>query len=252
MAWICDLDGVIWLGDRPVPGSAEAVARLRAAGETVLFVTNNSSLTIADYLAKLGAVGIDAGPSDIVTSAAAAARLVDPAEVALVCGGPGVVEALAERGVRWVRDGDADVVVVGWHRDFDFARMAAATRAVLRGARLVATNDDRTYPSPDGPLPGCGAILASIVAATGATPVVAGKPHEPMAALVRERLGEGLAGSTFVGDRPDTDGRMARALGIRFALVLSGITRPEGPPPDPPPDLVGPDLLSVVEAAGYA
>jgi 4-nitrophenyl phosphatase len=245
MAWICDLDGVVWLGDRPIPGAAEAVARLRRAGERVLFVTNNSAPTVASYLAKLKAAGIEAAADDVVTSAAAAARLVDPAEVALVCAGAGVVEALEARGVRWVREGRADVVVVGWHRDFDYDRMAAATRAVLGGARLVATNDDPTYPAPDGPLPGCGAILASITTATGAVPVVAGKPNEPMAALIRERLGEGLAKSTFVGDRPDTDGRMARALGIRFALVLSGITATaEGA--DPPPDAVGADLGELV------
>lgn len=245
MAWICDLDGVIWLGDRPVPGAADAIARLRARGERVLFVTNNSSSTVPAYLAKLRAVGIDAVADDLVTSAQAAARLIEPTEVALVCAGAGVVEALEERGVRWMRDGSADVVVVGWHRDFDFERMAAATRAVLGGARLVATNDDPTYPAPDGPLPGCGAILASIVTATGATPVVAGKPYEPMAALVRERLREGLAGSVFVGDRPSTDGRMARALGVRFALVLSGISA-DAEHADPPPDLVAPDLATLV------
>lgn len=246
MAWICDLDGVVWVGDVPVPGSAEAVARLRARGEEVVFLTNNSSLTVGAYLEKLARMGIDAGPDDVLTSARAAAGLVDPGEVALVCAGAGVIEALEARGVRWVRTGPADVVVVGWHRDFDFDRMAVATRAVLGGARLVATNDDATYPAPDGPLPGAGAILASIVAATGAAPVVAGKPHEPMAALVRGRLGERLAGSILVGDRPDTDGRMARALGVRFGLVLSGITRQEGPPPDPAPDAVGADLASLV------
>lgn len=245
MAWICDLDGVIWRGDRPIPGAADAIARLRAGGTRVLFVTNNSSLTVASYLAKLQEVGIAVTADDLVTSAQAAARLVAPGEVALVCAGAGVVEALEARGVQWVREGPADVVVVGWHRDFDFDRMAAATRAVLGGARLLATNDDPTYPAPDGVLPGCGAILASIVTATGAVPVVAGKPNEPMAALIRERLGEGLAGSTFVGDRPSTDGRMARALGVRFALVLSGISA-TAEQADPPPDVVGADLAALV------
>jgi HAD superfamily hydrolase (TIGR01450 family) len=246
MAWILDLDGVVWLADQPVAGAAAAVERLRAAGQAVRFLTNNSSLTEADYLAKLARLGLPAAAGELLTSAQAAAALVEPGETVLVCGGPGVEEALAARGARTVRQGDADAVMVGWHRDFDFDRLAAASRAVRRGARLLATNDDATYPAPDGPLPGCGAILAAVATASGATATVAGKPYPPMVDLVRSRLGDALPGSTLVGDRPDTDGRMARALGLRFVLVLSGITRPTDLPVDPTPDLVATDLAAAV------
>src|SRR5438309_4777715 len=135
MAWILDLDGVLWLGDETIPGSAAAVARLREGGERVLFVSNNSSARVDEYLGKLGRVGVPAEADDLVTSAQAAAALVESGRTALVCGGPGVEEALADRGVRTVRQGDADAVVVGWHRDFDYERLTAATTAVLHGAR---------------------------------------------------------------------------------------------------------------------
>jgi len=174
----------------------------------------------------------------------AAADLVEPGERVLVCAGPGVVEALEGRGAIPVRDGDADAVLVGFHRDFDYERLRIAARAVRRGARLLATNDDSSYPTPDGPIPGGGAILAAVVTATGVQATVAGKPNAPMAALVRRRLGDD---GVMVGDRPDTDGRFAQALGYRFALVHTGVT-PAGVTVDPAPDLVAPDLRRLVRA----
>jgi HAD superfamily hydrolase (TIGR01450 family) len=243
MGWAIDLDGVVWLGDRPIPGAAEAVEQLRAAGEQVVFVTNNSSEPRASYERRLAAQDIPA-VGDVVSSATVAASLVDPSETALVCAGPGVDEALAERGVTTVRDGDADVVVVGFHRDFDYERMRAAAVAVHHGARLLATNDDATYPTPEGPIPGGGAILASIVTATGVDPVVAGKPHAPAADYVRRRLGPS---GVVVGDRPTTDGGLAVALGYSFALVLSGVTHRDDLPVAPAPDVLADDLASAVE-----
>jgi 4-nitrophenyl phosphatase len=133
--------------------------------------------------------------------------------------------------------------MVGFHADFDYERLRIAARAVRRGARLLATNDDSSYPTPDGPIPGGGAILAAVVTATGAEAVVAGKPNPPMAALVRARLGDD---GVMVGDRADTDGRFARALGYRFALVHTGVT-PAGVPVDPVPDVEAPDLAALVD-----
>jgi len=242
MPWVLDLDGVIWLADQPIAGAADAVARLRAAGEEVAFVTNNSAVPRADVEAKLARFGIE--PRDgVVTSAMAAAELIHPGERVLMCAGPGARSAAETRGATVVTDGDADVVLVGFHRDFDYERMRVASVAVMRGARLVATNDDATYPTPDGPIPGGGAILASIVRATGVDPIVAGKPYAPMVELVRSRLG---ANGVAVGDRPDTDGRFAVALGYRFGLVLSGVTTADDLPVHPPPDVVAADLAQLV------
>jgi HAD superfamily hydrolase (TIGR01450 family) len=248
--WALDLDGVVWLGDESIRGAADAVARLQDRGDTVVFVTNNSYLPVGDVEGKLARHGIEANAA-VVSSAMAAAALVEPEQRVLVCGGPGVVEALGERGAIAVandRDPDApvDLVMVGFHRDFDYERMRRAATAVRAGARLVATNDDATYPTPLGPIPGAGSILAGIQRATGVDAVVAGKPYVPMANLLRARLGES---GTVVGDRPDTDGRLARVLGYRFALVLTGVVDAgDVPSVEPKPDIVAPDLASLVDA----
>jgi len=244
MTWLLDLDGVVWLGERPIAGSPEAIARLRARRERVVFITNNSNDTVASYLAKLERCGVPATADDLITSAQAAARLVEPHETALVCGGPGVAEALRERGVRTVRDGPADAVVVGWHRDFDFERMHAAFVAVRDGARLIGTNDDATYPTPDGPLPGGGAMVAAVSYAAGVPATFAGKPFAPIVELLHERVADA---AVVVGDRPSTDGLLARRLGVPFALVLSGVTPGDGPALEPRPERVAPDLATLVD-----
>ena len=221
----------------------EAVGRLRERDERVVFLTNNSSQRVGDVVSKLQDLGVDAGPDDVITSALAAATLVEPGQTALVCAGPGVEEALEDRGVTTVREGDADAVVVGWHRDFDYERLTAAAHAVMGGARLIGTNDDATYPTPDGPIPGGGSLLAAVAVAAGAEPVVAGKPHQPVAELIKERFGDI---DTLVGDRPSTDGKLAQRLGARFLLVFSGVTAEDDLPVDPEPDETAPDLASLV------
>lgn len=246
-AWALDLDGVIWRGDEPIAGSAAAVARLRAAGRRVVFVTNNSAHPVAEVEAKLARHGIDARGA-VRTSGQAAATLVAAGERVLVCGGPGLVEAVAGAGAEPVvnegRDpGPVDAVVCGYWRAVDYDRLRWATTAVLGGARLLASNADATYPSAEGLLPGGGATLAAVERATGVAATVAGKPHAPMATWLRAELG---AGGTMVGDRLDTDGLFARALGWRFALVLSGVTTTRDGA-DPVPDRVGADLADVVE-----
>lgn len=257
---LCDLDGVVWLAHRPIPGSVEAIARLRAAGHRVLFVTNNSSARIEQQEAALAEIGIPAH-GDVLTSAMAAALLLEPGEHALVCGGAGVVQALETRGVRVTCTTDAvdgpaatadagthfDAVVVGWHRTFDYDGLTRAALAVQRGARLVGTNDDATYPTPDGAIPGGGSLLAAVQTASGAAAEVAGKPYAPMAALVRRVVGADAAQrAVMVGDRPTTDGRFARALGCRYAHVQSGVT-PAGAAVDPLPDADVADLAAVAD-----
>lgn len=246
MPVVCDLDGVVWLADHALAGAADAIDRLRAAGHRVLFVSNNSSVRLAEVVAKLVRFGIE-GEGDVLTSALAAARLVQPGDRVLLCAGEGAAEALVDRGARIVDDGPVDVVVVGFHRSFSYEGLRRAAVAVRNGARLVATNDDATYPTPDGPIPGGGAILAAVETGAGVRAVVAGKPYEAMAALVRETLGDDVTRAVMVGDRADTDGRFAVTLGCAFALVLSGVTRPQDLPVEPPPNSVHADLASFVD-----
>jgi 4-nitrophenyl phosphatase len=246
---VLDLDGVVWRGDEPIPGSPVAVQQLRDGGARVAFLTNNSSSTVADYLAKFARMGIDASADEVLTSAQAAAELLTDTLAAgskvLPCAGPGVVEALELAGFTVVHDGPADAVVVGWHRTFDFDGLDRASAAVREGARFVATNTDPTYPGASHVLPGAGSIVAAIATASGRTPEVAGKPQLPTATMVRRRLGDH---GVMVGDRPSTDGAMATALGWPFALVLSGIGGhdPSEPVPDPPPAFVADDLAALV------
>jgi 4-nitrophenyl phosphatase len=243
---VLDLDGVLWLADKPIPGAGGAVGRLRAAGHRVVFVSNNSFSPVSEVEAKLEGFGIPA-EGDVLTSAVAAATLVKSGDKVLLCGGPGAAEALTRAGAQIVTDGDADAVIVGFHRTFDYEELRRAATAVRRGARLIGTNDDATYPTPDGPIPGGGSILAAVTTASGVTAVVAGKPYEPMADLVRAELGPDLDGAVMVGDRPDTDGRFARTIGCRFGLVFSGVTHRTDLPVNPTPDLVADDLAALAD-----
>ena len=251
-----DLDGVIWLGDEPIPGSAGAVAALRSATVPVVFVTNMSGLTVAEQEAKLARHHID-GSDAVITSSMAAASFVEAGERVLVCGGPGVVEAVEAAGgvaldgtsatsEQAFAGGDGiDVVLVGYHTSFDYWTMARAARAVEEGARLVGTNHDPTFPTDRGLTPGGGAILAAIAAASETEPVVAGKPNSPIADLVRARVGDR---PLMVGDRADTDGEFAVALGCDFAMVLTGVTKREHLPIQPAPAHVSDDLAALVRA----
>jgi glycerol 3-phosphatase-2 len=245
---VIDLDGVVWLADEPLPGAADAVARLRAAGLEVGFMTNNSSLPVSGYVEKLARLGVDADPSEVLTSALAAADLltaeIPPGSKVLACSGPGVVEALESRGFEVVESGPAEAVVVGWHRTFDFERLDRASAAIRAGARFVATNMDATYPAPDGLMPGNGSLVAAVATAAGRQPEVAGKPEPPTVAMVRARFKEP---GVVVGDRPSTDGALAGALGWPFALVISSATLSGDESSDPDAAFVGPSLAALTD-----
>jgi HAD superfamily hydrolase (TIGR01450 family) len=249
MTWVLDCDGVVWLADDPIPGAPEAVRRLRESGERVVFITNNSYPARADHLAKLERMGMTTDDGDLITSASSAATLVARGERALVLGGPGLFEALKARGAEAMEpgavrgDGEFAVVVVGFDLKFDFARLAAATAALRGGARLVASNNDATFPTSSGLLPGAGAFVAAVSRAGGVDPVVAGKPFPPLVELVRRSVGPV---DVVVGDRPSTDGELAERLGARFALVLSGVTAHGHGPVSPSPAVEAEDLASLV------
>lgn len=242
MGWVIDLDGVVWLGSEAVPGAADAVARLRAAGEDHVFVTNNAYARVADQEAKLAGLGID-GRGAVVTAAQAGASLLQPDERVFVVGGPGLHEEVTRRGCTVADGPECDVVISGLDRELTYDKLRTAGLAIRGGARWVLTNPDTTFPTPHGLEPGAGSIGAAIGAAGGAEPTVAGKPEPAMVAMVRGRLG---ADGIVAGDRPDTDGRFAAALGYRFGLVLSGVTRRDDLPVDPAPFAVADDLRALV------
>lgn len=244
MLWVLDLDGVVWLAGTPIPGSPEAIRRLHDAGEGMVFVTNNSGPTVAEYVARLSQAGVEIDADELLTSSQAAASLLKAGTRAAVVGDPGIKEALDAQGVTIVGTGDhPDAVVVGRSVALDFAELAAAASAIRAGARFVATNNDATFPTPHGLEPGAGAVVAYLEVGSGRKAEVAGKPNQPAADLLRARFG---APGLVVGDRPDTDGLFAQRAGAPYALVLSGVTRAEDLPVTPEPAVVEPDLAAVV------
>ena len=241
--WVLDLDGVVWRGSKEVDGSRDAIDRLQRAGATVVFATNNSTRTPEQVTARLAHLGIRS-QGNIVTSSEAAASLLRPGERVMVIGEHGIADAAAKAGAV-PTSGPCDTVLVGLSRHFDYETLRAAGHAIRDGARLVATNDDTTFPATDGRLdPGCGAIVAAIEAAGGRPAAVAGKPHQPIVDLIRRRWG--TAPGVGVGDRPETDGLLAHALGLDFGLVLSGVTSEEALPVTPGPEHVVADLAGMV------
>jgi HAD superfamily hydrolase (TIGR01457 family) len=227
-AFLFDLDGVLYRGDAEVPGAARTVSALRERGRHVVFLTNNSARTPERVAEKLGGIGIPAPPEDVVTSAVAtAAMLRGETATAFVIGEEGVRKALADAGIE-VLDGrpdGADAVVVGWDRSVDYAALRTASVLVQRGAKLVATNADASYPAPGGELwPGAGALLAAVETTTGSRAEAAGKPARPLFDAAVERAGTREA--LVVGDRVETDILGAEAAGLDAAVVFSGAAGP--------------------------
>ena len=226
---ICDLDGVVYTGDHPVPRAPKALAALNDAGVEVIFATNNSTRTPVETAAKIERItGCHVAPEDVITSAQAAAAMLRAASgPAIVVGGTGIRIALGHVGIAETDDpSEAALVVVGMDTELTYEKIARAATAIRNGARFIATNDDATYPTPDGPLPGAGAVVAAIAKTTGADPVVAGKPHQPMRTILKERVGET---AWVVGDRWETDIALAaEEPGWRSILVLTGEGRPDG------------------------
>ncbi len=225
-----DLDGTVYLGDDPLPGAVETIARIRQAGRPVVFVTNNPLHSAADYAGKLRDFGVAASSGDVVTSTDALVSYLKaacPHGRLLVLGETLVAGVLSSAGFALTTDPAAtDMVVVSFDRTFDYAKLLAAYRAIrLHGARLVATNPDPYCPTPDGGLPDCAAMLAAVQACTGAVAeAVVGKPSRHMALAVLGRLGVAAAGAVMVGDRVSTDMVLARNAGMASVLVLTGAT----------------------------
>lgn len=226
---LLDLDGVVYIGHRPVAGAADALAKARAAGQRLAFVTNNAFRTpsaVADLLTRLG---VPAALGDVVTSAQAAARLLAerlPAgSPVLVVGGMGLRHALRGQGLRPVSTAAERpaAVVQGYDPNLSYGLIAEGAQAVSNGALFVASNGDLTIPGASGPpRPGNGALIQVIRAATGTDPIITGKPERP---LHREAvMRTGAERPLVVGDRLDTDIEGAYNGGADSLLVLTGVT----------------------------
>lgn len=229
---ISDLDGVVVLGTDPIDHASEAFARVRDRGITLRFVTNNASRPPQAVAETLRGIGVEAVPDEVVTSATAGARILSeryPAGSAvLMVGGDGVRFALEAVGLRPVDHAAERPVAVlqGFAPEVGWQMLAEAMIAIRDGAAWMATNLDRTLPSPRGPLPGNGSLVAALATASGVAPESVGKPAPT---LYDEALAGRSAGSALaIGDRLDTDIEGAVAAGVDSLLVLTGVTGAAG------------------------
>jgi glycerol-1-phosphatase len=243
--FLIDLDGVVWEGREFLPGAVEALQGLLAAGTEIVFVTNNSVRRPDAYAERLREAGIPVADERVLTAGAATARLAaertGAGGTAFVIGAPGFKEMVAAAGLTLL-DGeagrDADAVVVSGHREFDYAELLTATRALQHGALLFATSRDPTLPMPGGAWPGTGATLAAVETASGRRAEIGGKPERHLFELARERIA-GAERVAMVGDRISSDVEGGRRAGLETVLVLSGATsREEAESAVPPPDHV--------------
>ena len=246
MLLLVDLDGVVYRGAEPVPGVAAVLAARAAAGDDVVYVTNNSMWYRADYVTRLSSMGAPVTPDRIVSSARATALyLADQSPrpaCALVVGGAGLVHELRDAGIevmlsadaaeRWSANGrDAaaatrgvDTVVVGLDLEFTYGRLAVAAEAIRAGARFIATNRDPVYPHERGMMPGAGSVVAAIVTASGVEPVSIGKPGPLLLEVAAHALGRPVAEAVMIGDSLITDIPAAIEVGARSVLMLTGIS----------------------------
>jgi glycerol-1-phosphatase len=252
---ILDLDGCVWIGGEPIPGSVDAIAALREAGKRVAFVTNNPRRADEDYVQTLWGIGVQASLADVVTVAGAVQHLLAETRhgrTAFVIGTSTLVEHVADAGVKVLNGTDlatrAEIVIVAGTDDLVYDDLRVAALALRRGADFLATSRDPTHPMPDGLWPGTGAIVAALEYATDRTAEVVGKPEPRLVLTAIDRMGEGR--TLAVGDRLDTDVAGAVKAGVDAALVLTGGTSAEEAEAigdgDPRPVAIAKSLASLV------
>jgi 4-nitrophenyl phosphatase len=251
---ILDMDGVLWRENSPIGDLAAIFQQINDKGLRVALATNNGTRTIQQYLDRMRGYGVELEPWQIVTSALGIAFLLSQhfpnrGDV-YVIGETGVKQALAESGFSVVSEGQTNkaiAVVMGIDREVNFSKFREATLLVRRGVPFYGTNPDLTFPTPEGLIPGAGAYLALITAATDVKPIIAGKPQPYLLELARERLGTAKHETLVVGDRLETDIAGGQAAGCPTALVLSGVsTREMGEAWQPKVDIIAKDLTALI------
>ena len=210
---ICDMDGVIYHGNRLLPGVKEFVDWLYREEKNFLFLTNSSERSPKELQQKLRRMGLDVDESHFYTSA--------PGCSAYVIGGAGLIMALHDEGIT-MNDVDPDYVIIGEGNSYNYENILRAVRLVLKGARLIGTNSDLTGPSEDGIIPACRAMIAPIEMATGQSAYFVGKPNPLMMRTGLRILGVHSEDAVMIGDRMDTDMVAGIETGLDTVLVLSG------------------------------
>ncbi|MGE5224648.1 MAG: HAD-IIA family hydrolase [Omnitrophica WOR_2 bacterium] len=247
---IVDMDGVLWRGTEPVGDLPAIFRRIREHGWRIVLATNNATRTPEQYQEKLLSYGVDLSPNEIINSAIATARYLSrrfpQGGPVYIVGEEGLVEALSAAGFYACMQ-DPVAVVVGMDRQFTYEKMRVANQLIRNGALFIATNTDKTFPTPDGLVPGAGAVIAGIETAAGVSPMVIGKPSTEMYRVSLDLLHTSPAETLAIGDRLETDIAGGQALGCLTALVLSGVTSIEQAKAwQPKPDWIAKDLAELL------
>lgn len=276
MLLLVDLDGVVYRGADPVPGVAAVLAGRVAAGDDVVYVTNNSMHYRADYLTRLSDLGAPVSADRVVSSARATALYLVEREPAirrvLALGASGLERELRDVGLDVVTAAHAatrvsqegidgfdaagrpDAVVVGLDPALTYLRLSVAADAIRAGARFIATNRDPVYPTERGLRPGAGSLVAAVETTTGVTPTVIGKPGPLLLEEAAHAAGAEARDAVMIGDGLVTDIAAAHAVGARSVLILTGVTtraQVEALPPEERPTAVAADsaeLATVLDA----
>ena len=249
-AVILDMDGVLWRDDQPIVNIPDIFHKLGVLGWKSTLATNNASRSVEQYLRKLANFGVMLQPDQIVTSAEATAQYLrnqypDGGKL-YVIGGSGLERTLERYGFE-IGDGDVKAVVVSFDRGLTYEKLERATLLVRAGARLIGTNPDRSFPTPQGLVPGAGAILAAVVTASDVSPVIIGKPEPEMYRVAMQRMESSPATTLVIGDRLETDIAGAQNMGCLTALMLSGVTSAiTARNWSPPPDWIATDLTELL------
>ncbi|GBD19066.1 Acid sugar phosphatase [bacterium HR27] len=248
-----DMDGVLYRGEQPLPAAAELVAELEKRGIGFVMVTNNATKTPEEYAAKLARMGMTVPAERIVTSAIATRdwmrQRYEPGTTVYVLGMAALQQAIYDGGYFLPAGRDAQVVVNGADFTLTYEKLKIATLAIRAGADWIATNADRTFPSEEGLIPGSGAIVAALQAATDRAPIVIGKPEPAMVLRAADLLGVPPDQLLVVGDRLDTDILAGQRAGSLTALVLTGVsTLTDVRASAVQPDIVLDDLHVLLEA----
>ena len=250
--WMFDLDGTVYRGEALIPGAAPVIDALRRDRRKVIFLSNKPIQTRQEYAQKLARLGIPTTAEEVINSSLVLARYLqreDPGTSCFVIGEPPLVAELQAHGLIVRESPDVSWVVIAFDRTFTYAKLNTAFQAVRRGARLIATNPDRTCPTEAGEIPDCAGMMAAVEAVTGKrVEIVVGKPSPIILEVALDALGLPASECVIVGDRIETDMTMGKKLGLGTILVLSGVTAAL----DPRIENVRPDhvLRSVREILG--
>jgi 4-nitrophenyl phosphatase len=247
---ILDLDGVLWRSDEPIGDLPKIFQQIKNKGWKVMLASNNATRSSEFFREKMKSFGVELEPWQVINSPQVTAEYLHKkfpqGGSVYIIGEEGIRNALAEKGF-FHGENNVLAVIVGLDRKITYNKLAKATSLIRDGIPFIGTNPDKTYPTPEGLVPGAGAIIAAVEAASGVTPIYMGKPQPEMFKICLERMGLNPYEVIAVGDRLETDIAAGQAVGCNTALVLSGVTTLDKAQEwDPPIDWIGKDLYTLV------